>query len=213
MTERDPHGGAQVLAGGRPLDEARAVVILVHGRGGTAENIMSLAAELQRTDVAYLAPQASASTWYPESFLAPIERNQPFLDSALELLRTLLDRVLEDIPHERVVLLGFSQGACLTVEFAARNARRFGGIVAFTGGLIGPDVDRGRYSGSFGGTPVFLGSSDPDPHVPAVRVEETRDVFASLGAEVTMRLYPNMGHTINTDELEHARAILDGAVG
>jgi phospholipase/carboxylesterase len=213
MTERDPHGGAQVLTGGRPLADARAAVILVHGRGGTAENILSLAAELQHPDVAYVAPQASGYSWYPESFLVPIERNQPFLDSALELLRTLLDRVLDVVPSERVVLLGFSQGACLTVEFAARDARRYGGVIAFTGGLIGPDVERKRYSGSFDGTPVFLGSSDPDPHVPAVRVAQTRDVLASLGAEVTMRLYPNMGHTINVDELEQARAILERASG
>lgn len=188
------------------------MVVLVHGRGGTAEEILTLTRVLDRPDVAYIAPQAAGSTWYPESFLAPIGRNEPGLGSALALLRTLLERVREDVAAEHVVLLGFSQGACVTVEFAARNARRYGGVVAFTGGLIGPEIDEARYAGAFEGTPVFLGSSDPDPHVPAARVGETRDVLVRLGAEVTMRLYPDMGHTINADELDHARMVVDRAM-
>jgi phospholipase/carboxylesterase len=209
----DPHAGTSVLEAGTPIGSARAAVILVHGRGGTAENILSLARELEAPGFCYLAPQAAGSTWYPSSFLARLEQNEPFLSSGLRVLGSLVDRVSQrGIVHERIVLLGFSQGACLTLEFAARNARRYGGIIGLTGGLIGPDDAPRAYAGSFDGTPVFLGSSDPDPHVPAARVEETRDVYERMGAEVTMRLYPNMGHTINADELQHARATLDAVV-
>lgn len=209
-----PHRGARVVTSGRPLRGARAVMILVHGRGASAESILGLAGELDRAAFTYLAPQAAGHTWYPYSFLAPLEQNEPHLSSALALLGSVVDRVTEaGIPPERLVLAGFSQGACLTLEFAARNARRFGGVAALTGGLIGPDGTSREYPGFFDGTPIFLGSSDPDPHVPRSRVEESARVLERMGARVTTRIYPGMGHTINEDELEHVRAVMDRVLG
>jgi predicted esterase len=188
-------------------------MILVHGRGATAESILQLARELDRPDFAYLAPQAAGHTWYPHSFLAPIEENQPWLSSALGLLASAVERVLgAGIPAERLLLLGFSQGACLTLEYTARHARRYGGVAGLTGGLIGPDGTPRDYPGSLAATPVFLGASDPDPHVPRARVEETADVLAGMGARVTTRLYPGMPHTVNQDELDHVRAMMDAVL-
>jgi predicted esterase len=202
--------GERVVTAGRPLSEARAVMILVHGRGASAESILGLAGELDRPAFAYLAPQAAGHTWYPYSFLAPLEQNEPHLSSALALLGSVVDQAAEaGIPPERLMLAGFSQGACLTVEFAARNARRYGGVAALTGGLIGPDGTSRECPGSFHGTPIFLGSSDPDPHVPRSRVEESARVLEGMGARVTTRIYPAMGHTINEDELGHVRALMD----
>jgi predicted esterase len=199
-----------VLAAGAPLEQARAAVLLIHGRGASAEGILALSTELAREDVAYLAPQAAGSTWYPFSFLAPLEHNEPALSSALTALDDVLGRVERaGIPSERRMLLGFSQGACLTLELAARSARRFGAVVGLTGGLIGPRVDRDRYAGSFEGTPVFLGSSDPDPHVPWERVEETAALLDDLGAAVDLRSYPGMPHTINREEIDAAADMLD----
>lgn len=210
---QDPHGDPPVVVRGRPLEQAAAAMILVHGRGASAEDILHLAAELDHPDFAYLAPQAAGHTWYPFSFLAPLERNEPWLSSALRRLRSLVDEILEaGLPRERLMLLGFSQGACLTVEFAARNAGRYGGIIALTGGLIGPDDTPRDYAGSFDGTPAFLGTSDPDPHVPASRVEETAQVLTRMGADVTLRVYPGMGHTINDDELRTVREMMDAVI-
>jgi predicted esterase len=207
-----PHQGQPVKSAGAPLDEARALVLLVHGRGATAESILALADELGVEDVAYLAPQAAGHTWYPLSFLAPIEQNQPGLSSGLAALATVLaEAERAGIPGRRQVLLGFSQGACLTSEFAARNPRRYGGIVTFTGGLVGPPGTERDYAGSLDGTPVFLGSSDPDPHVPWARVQETAAVFEKMGASVTLRRYPGMGHTINREEIEAARSLIEAA--
>lgn len=206
-----PHQGERVLAAGRPLGEAKAAMILVHGRGASAEDILSLGRELDRPDLAYVAPQATGFTWYPYSFLAPMERNEPGLSSGLALIGHLVGRLEgEGIPPERIVLLGFSQGACLTLEYAARNARRFGGLVGLSGGLIGPPGTPRDYQGSFGGTPVFLGCSDRDPHIPLERVKETTGVLTRMGATVTERIYPAMGHTVNEDELEHVRSLLAG---
>lgn len=200
-----------VLATGRPLGAAEAAVVMVHGRGASAESILELAGEFARPDLAYLAPQAAGSSWYPYSFLAPLERNEPGLSAGLELLGDLVAHLAaHGIPAERTVLLGFSQGACLTLEFAARQARRYGGVIALSGGLIGPPGTPRDYPGSLGGTPVFLGCSDRDPHVPRERVAESAAVFTRLGAAVTERIYPGLGHTVNADELEHARAILAG---
>ncbi len=214
---RDPHRGQPVATAGRPLTGAPAAVVMVHGRGATAENILTLADELGRPDLAYLAPQAHGSAWYPYSFLAPMEENEPGLSSGLAVLDDLLERVgAAGIPPERTVFLGFSQGACLATEFAARNAqqgRRLGGIVGFSGGLIGPPGTPRDYPGSLAGTPVFLGCSDRDPHIPRERVDETARVLAGLGGEVTERIYPRMGHNINPDEIDFARDLLARLTG
>jgi predicted esterase len=206
---RGPHAGGPVLAAGEALDRASAAMILVHGRGATAEGILSLAGELSHPGFAFLAPQAADNTWYPLSFMAPIERNEPYLSSALDRLAALLAQTAQaGIPAERTILLGFSQGACLALEFAARNTQRYGGIVGLSGGLIGPEGTPRDYPGSLTGTPVFLGCSDVDFHIPSERVVESGHVLERLGGEVTLRLYPNMGHTVNQDELEHVRSIM-----
>jgi len=206
----DPHQGQPIVNRGRPLQEARAAMVLLHGRGASAQSILQLADELDRQDFAYLAPQAAGSTWYPYSFLAPLEQNEPYLSSALRLVESVVQRLLAaGIPSERLFLLGFSQGACLSLEFVARHPRRYGGVAALTGGLIGPDGTPRDYPGSLEGTPVFLGTSDPDPHVPLTRVEESARVLERMGARVNLRTYPGMPHTINRDELDHVRALMD----
>lgn len=189
-------------------------MILVHGRGATAEGILDLARELQRPSLAYLAPQAAGYTWYPHGFMEPLDRNQPGLDSGLSVLGGLIEGLAADgIPRERIILLGFSQGACLSLEFAARHATRYGAIVGLSGGLIGQPGTPRDYDGSLEGTPVFLGCSDRDPHVPLERVDESERVLDGLGADVTRRIYPGMGHTVNADELEHVRRLVDEVYG
>jgi predicted esterase len=163
---------------------------------------------VQRPGFAYLAPQAANNAWYPHPFTAPIESNEPYLSSALAMLELLVKQVEVTVPVARLVLLGFSQGACLTTEFAARNARRYGAVIGLSGGLIGPNGTPRDYPGSFDGTPVFLGCSDVDPHIPKERVIETAEVFKRMGASVTMRLYPGMPHTVSEDELEEVRSIV-----
>jgi predicted esterase len=204
-----PHGGQPVLTAGRAVADAQAAVILVHGRGGTPEDMLGLVPELGRPDLAYLAPRAAGQTWYPYSFLAPLADNEPGLSSGLAMLDALLASLeTQGIGPERAVLLGFSQGACLSLELAARRARRYGGIAGLSGGLIGPPGTERRYAGSLAGTPVLLGCSDRDPHIPRWRVDESAEVLAALGAEVDERIYPAMGHTINEDELERVRRML-----
>ena len=198
-----------VLEAGEKLGKARAAMILAHGRGATAQDIMTIAAEVMHPGFAYLAPQASGNAWYPNPFTASIETNEPYLSSALEVLETLLARVEETVPAERVILLGFSQGACLTLEFAARHARRYGGVVGLSGGLIGPDGTPRDYPGDFEGTLAFLGCSDVDPHIRKDRVVEAAEVLKRMGAKVTMRLYPGMGHTVSQDEIESVREIVE----
>jgi phospholipase/carboxylesterase len=206
-----PHQGQPVATAGTPLDQARAAMIMVHGRGATAESILSLAPELERPDFAFLAPQASGNTWYPNSFLAPIPSNEPGISSGMAVLGELLDRVqTAGIPLERAMLLGFSQGACLASEFVARHARRYGGLAALSGGLIGPDHTPRDYPGSLDGTRAFFGCSDVDFHIPKERVMQSAEVLQGLGAEVTVRLYAGMGHTVNRDEIVHVQAIMDG---
>jgi predicted esterase len=181
----------------------------VHGRGASAEDILTLTRQFDNGLFAYLAPQAGGGTWYPGRFLDPIEENEPFLSSALAAVGRTLAKVEEaDIPPERTILLGFSQGGCLALEFAARNARRYGGVVGWSGGLIGPDGTPRDYPGSFQGTPIFLGCSDMDPHIPKKRVLETAEVMQRLGGEVTTRLYPRMGHTVNDDELKYLSGLM-----
>lgn len=208
-----PHINQPVLAMGRPLSEAPAAVVMVHGRGASAESILELAVEFERPELAYVAPQAAGSTWYPYSFLAPFEKNEPGFSSALELLEKILAKLeSEGIPPERTVLLGFSQGACLSTEFAARHPRRYAGVVALSGGLIGPPGTPRDYPGSFDGTPIFLGCSDVDPHIPKERVDESEEVLRRMGAQVTKRIYPGMPHTVNEDEVEWVRDLLAGLV-
>jgi predicted esterase len=198
-----------LTAGPEPTD-ADATLILLHGRGGTAESIFSLFSKLDLPRVAALAPQAAGNSWYPRTFLAPLEDNQPFLDSALRLVDTLVgDLMSRGVPSERIAILGFSQGACLTSEYTARNARRYGAIMPLTGGLIGPPETPREYVGSLEGTPVFLGTSDPDSHVPVERVQETAMVLERLGGLVEVRRYAGMPHTINEDELLACRALLE----
>jgi predicted esterase len=209
---RHPHGGERVLLGGAPLETAAGALIAIHGRGGGAEDIIALAREVAPSDVAILAPQAAGNTWYPYRFLEPTERNEPYLSSALRIVTDLIAELGErGIPPERIALLGFSQGACLALEAAARNARRYAGVIGFSGGLIGPPGTSFDFAGSLDGTPVFLGCSDVDPHIPKERVEESGEALDRLGAAVDVRLYPGMGHTVNRDELEAARTILDEA--
>ena len=208
-TAADPHGGQPVLTAGEPLGRARAALVLLHGRGAGAADILALAGELAPPGYASLAPQAAGHTWYPYSFLMPIERNEPHLSSALAAVEAVLARVAgAGIPPERTALLGFSQGACLALEFAARHARRYGGVIAFSGGLIGPDGTPRDYPGTLDGTPVFIGGSDVDAHIPLARMEESARVLERLGAAVDLRIYRGMGLTVNADELAAARAIL-----
>jgi phospholipase/carboxylesterase len=201
------------LTTGRPLAEAEAALILLHGRGDSAAGILGLAQVLDVAELAYLAPQADNHTWYPERFIAPIEANEPWLSAALGSVQRTVDTVqATDIPLDRIAIGGFSQGACLALEFAARNPQRYGGIFAFSGGLIGPEIDRGRYHGELHGTPVFLGCSDRDFHIPKERVHASSTLMTELGGEVVERIYPGMGHTINQDEIDHVTAMLTALV-
>ena len=198
-----------LLVIGAPLGQAPAV-IMVHGRNAGPANILDLVPRLARPGLTYLAPAAPNRTWYPYSFMAAIEQNEPSLSAALGILAGVIERVEQaGVPRSRTVLLGFSQGACLASEFAVRHAARYGGLIAFTGGLIGPPGTKWSFQGSFGGTPIFLGSGDPDAHVPAERVAESAEVFTRMGASVTTRIYPGMGHLVSEDEIAMAQAMLD----
>lgn len=205
MPEVDLH----VIATGESLEQAKAAMIMLHGRGASAEDILLIVPEIQHPGFAYLAPQASNNSWYPNSFLAPLQANEPYLSQSLSEVSNLVTHISEaGIPYERIFLLGFSQGACLALEYAARNARRYGGVAGLSGGLIGPDHLERDYQGSLEGTPIFLGCSDRDPHIPKHRVEHTAQVLGEMDASVSMRLYPYMGHTINEDELSKVRDMI-----
>jgi predicted esterase len=199
-----------VLQAGKPLGQARVAVVMVHGRNAGPENILDLVPRLARADVTYLAPAAANRTWYPYSFLADIASNEPGLSSGLAVIGALVSGIeAAGIPRDRIVVLGFSQGACLATEFAVRNASRLGGVVVFSGGAIGPPGTRWDASGRFDGTPMFFGCSDVDSHVPAARVIESAELCSRMGADVTRRLYPGMGHLINDDEIGWAQHLLD----
>src|SRR5437660_3868808 len=208
-----PHQGKQLLVTGEPLENARAAMIMLHGRGAGAEDILTLLPEIHRPGFVYLAPQATNSAWYPNSFLAPLASNEPGLSSALALITSLFERLEQaGIAPERTILLGFLQGACLSLEYVARNARLYGGVAGLSGGLIGPDSTPRDYQGSLANTPIFLGCSDIDPHIPKQRVELSAEVLQRLGGNVTMRLYPRLGHTVNEDELHAVQALMDGVL-
>ena len=201
--------GQELLTAGKALDEAQSAIILIHGRGASAYDILELGYYLAPAEMAQLAPQAANSAWYPYSFLYPLAQNEPGLSSALQVITDLVAQVEEaGIPAEKIIIGGFSQGACLVSEFAARNARRYGGLLIFSGGLIGPPGTQRNYHGSLASTPIFVGCSNVDFHIPLQRVEETAVVLADLGGAVTKKIYPNMGHTINQDEIDQARKIV-----
>ncbi|WP_142846153.1 alpha/beta hydrolase [Telmatospirillum sp. J64-1] len=202
---------ARMPMAGAPLTRAKAAMILLHGRGASAESMFPLAEVFAQPDIAYVAPQAPGGTWYPHSFLAPLEQNEPFLSRSLTLVGELVeDLVGQGFGPERVALLGFSQGGCLGLEFAARNAKRYGAVIGLSAALIGPEGRPREDEDGLAGTPVFLGCSDIDPHIPLARVQDSARVLEELGGKVTMRLYPGMGHSINEDEIRHVRIALAG---
>jgi predicted esterase len=210
MKVSQPHANQPIRTAGPAPEKAAASLVLMHGRGASAESILSLFDEMGIENIAAIAPAAAGNTWYPQSFLAPLEANQPYLDSALDRLESIVaDLLTRGVPASQIALLGFSQGACLTTEYVARHPRPYGAVIAFTGGLIGPPGTPRNYGGSLAGTSVFLGTSDPDPHVPFERVQETAAVFKKMGAEVELRRYPGMPHTINDEELAVARSLLE----
>ena len=211
------HEDQPVARAGADLEDARAAMVLLHGRHATAQGILQLAEEFDRPEVAYAAPQAGRRTWYPYSFLAPLEQNEPALSSALKVVGGVVQHLADRVSPEHVVVAGFSQGACLALEYVARHPRRYGGVIAFSGGLIGSDnrvdVDPPQdkffeYEGDLAGTPVFVGCSDADRHIPLERVHTTTEVMGDLGGEVTERIYEGMGHTINADEVGFVRQLL-----
>ncbi|WP_435317932.1 alpha/beta hydrolase [Haloarchaeobius sp. TZWSO28] len=209
MSTAGVHQDQPLASAGAPLDVAEGAVVMCHGRGASARSMLAMADEFHEHGVAFLAPQAQRGTWYPNSFMAPIPSNEPHLTSALQAVEDAIQAALDaGIPHERIALMGFSQGACLASEYVARNARRYGGLMALSGGVIGPEGTPRDYDGSLDGTPVFLGCSDVDPHIPLERVQETTQVFEDLDADVTEQIYQGMGHTVNEDEIEHVRDIV-----
>ena len=198
-----------IVTTGRKIEEAEKALIMLHGRGANAEDILSLSQYLSVKDFALLAPQATNHTWYPFSFMAPISQNEPWLSSALSLVSQIVADVKQSgVINENIFFLGFSQGACLTLEFVTRNATQYGGIAAFTGGLIGDNIHMENYKGNFNNTPVFIGSSDPDPHVPVQRVLETTSILKNMKANVTEKIYRNMGHTISKEEIDLANKLI-----
>lgn len=213
MSDEHPLGPA-ILTAGTPLTQASAAMVLMHGRGATAQDILTLVPALDRAEFAYLAPQAPHNTWYPLPFLAPLADNEPYLSASLAVIGGIVTAITgAGISPERTILLGFSQGACLTLEYAARHARRYGGVVGLSGGLIGPDGLHRDDQGSLGGSPIFLGCSDVDPHVPQHRVQHAADALRKLGGDVTLRFYAGMGHAINDDELDFVRGLMAGLQG
>ncbi|HEV2582580.1 MAG TPA: GNAT family N-acetyltransferase [Ktedonobacteraceae bacterium] len=205
----EPHQGQPLVLAGDPPESARAAMIMIHGRGASARDILTLVPDLQCPGFAYFAPQAAGNAWYPNSFLMPIASNEPGLSSGLAVISSLLNQLARlGIPAERTILLGFSQGACLMLEYVARNARRYGGVAGLSGGLIGPEGTPRNYPGSLADTPVFLGCSDADPHIPKQRVEHTAEILQRLGGNVTTRLYARMGHMVNEDELRFVQGMM-----
>jgi phospholipase/carboxylesterase len=207
----EPHGNGPVLSAGAPLDSADAAMIMIHGRGASPRDILSLVPAIDRPNLAYLAPGAVGGAWYPNSFMAPRETNEPGISSGLAVIESLVAGVMSrGLPGEKILLLGFSQGACLASEFVIRHPRRYGGLLVLSGGLIGaPGTSWDDVTATLDGMPVFLGCSDVDAHIPKERVLESETVFARLGARVTRRLYPGMGHLVNEDEIAEVQRVVD----
>ncbi|MBX7118840.1 MAG: hypothetical protein K1X31_07555 [Gemmatimonadaceae bacterium] len=213
-TALPPHAGQPVLHRGRPLADARAAVVMVHGRGASPQSILSLVEAIGHPDVAYLAPAAVGGTWYPLGFMAPIAQNEPGISSGISVIHGLIDEVAAaGIPESRIVLLGFSQGACLSGTAAQRRPRRYGGVAMLSGGLIGPPGTAWSTDGDFAGTPILLGCSDVDAHIPEVRVRESAAHLERMGAAVTLRIYPGMGHQVNEDEIAWVNDLLHALAG
>lgn len=209
ITSNGVHKNQHVIHYGALLNEAIAVMIMIHGRGASAHDILSLAYEIALPDIAYIAPQAKGNTWYPYSFLSPINQNEPGLSFGLSVIDSIVEMLLDKgFSSEQIYLLGFSQGACLSLEYAARNTRKYGGVFGLSGGLIGEALDQNSYSGNLYGAEVFLGCSDVDPHIPLQRVNETETIYKELNAKVTKRIYNGMPHTVNQDEIEFIKAII-----
>lgn len=197
---------------GVDLSDVAAAMIMIHGRGGGTQSVVPLINHLNVEGVAYRVPQAAGNTWYPQRFIAPRQQNEPKLSSALATIDNLVQELIAaGLPTEKILLLGFSQGACLSLEYAVRHPRQYGGVIALSGGLIGADGELGGYEGSLAGTPIFIGCSNVDMHIPVERVHESDTILSELGAEVDKRIYPGMGHTINTDEMDAAQALLRAA--
>lgn len=205
-----PHQNQEAVTTGSGLEDARSAMILVHGRGASPQGMLLLAEKFDRPDIHYRAIQAKGQTWYPRSFLAPQKMNEPGISSGLQAIYDAIKKLNEaGIPANRIILLGFSQGACLTTEFAARHPQKYGAVIGLSGGLIGEEVDPQNYSGSLERTPVFLGCSDRDPHIPTDRVEETEHILKQLNGAVTKRIYKGMGHTVNQDEIQFIKRLID----
>ncbi len=199
----------EIKTAGVALDKAKKALIMIHGRGGSAEDILGLSQYLNVNDFALLAPQATNQTWYPYSFIAPVEENEPWLSSAIDTVGKTVQKVLDGgINFENIYFFGFSQGACLTLEFLARNAKQYGGAVAIIGGVIGEKINRSNYKGDFQQTPVFIATSNPDFHVPVERVYATENILKEMNADVTLKVYDNFGHSINQDEIDWANKIV-----
>jgi phospholipase/carboxylesterase len=199
----------EIISAGKKIGDAKKLLIMVHGRGGSAADILSLATRLHLDGYALLAPQATNHSWYPLSFLSPPKANEPWLSSALDVLGNIVKEAIENgVSKENIYFLGFSQGACLTLEFVTRNAARYGGVVAFTGGLIGDKIYPENYKGDFANTPVLIATSDPDPHVPVGRVYASSNILKNMNAHVTEKIYANMGHTISLDEIKTANELI-----
>lgn len=206
---KGPHQDQPAATGGTDIARAKGAMILIHGRGASAESILMLADEFNTPELYYIAPQASSHQWYPHSFLAPTERNEPGLSSGLQVIFDSIKGFENSgIPKEKIILLGFSQGACLASEYVARHPAKYGGLAALSGGLIGDNISAENYSGSLKQTPVFLGCSNIDPHIPKERVDESEKILSSLDAEVTKKIYKGMGHTVNEDEIDEVKNII-----
>jgi len=213
MPTLQPHAGQPILRAGAAPDAARAAMIMIHGRNAAPANILDLVPVLDRPEFLYVAPAAAGGTWYPLSFMAPREKNEPGISSGLGVIESLVNDLMTVFTPHQIMLLGFSQGACLTSEFSIRHPRRYGGVMVLSGGLIGPPgTSWDTVTTSLDGTPVFLGCSDVDSHIPAERVLESEAVFRRLGAAVTRKLYPGMGHTVIGDEIEQIQRVMDAVL-